>query len=118
EEPPPADDATPQAKSGPEPGPIPDPVNAHGHDDDAEFEIGAADHGHDGAVPFEVRAYQQKKVLCVEAQDQIRDAFRKTLSRMGYRALIVGDAELAAERFRESPVDVVIFDIDGLGPTA
>jgi hypothetical protein len=37
---------------------------------------------------------------------------------MGYRVLIVGDAEVAAERFREDPVDAVVFDIDGLGPNA
>ena len=29
------------------------------------------------------------------------------------RALLVADAERAAERFRESPVDAVIFDTDG-----
>ena len=46
---------------------------------------------------------------------QIRDAFRKTLSGMGYRVLLVGDAELAAERFREAPTDAVVFDVDGLG---
>ena len=34
---------------------------------------------------------------------------------MGYRALLVGDAERAAERFRESPADAVIFDADGQG---
>ncbi len=34
---------------------------------------------------------------------------------MGYRALLVGDAERAAERYRESPVDAVIFDADGQG---
>ena len=34
---------------------------------------------------------------------------------MGYRPLLVGDAERAAERFRESPVDAVIFDADGQG---
>ena len=54
-----------------------------------------------------------KSVLCVEAQAEIQDAFRKTLSGMGYRVLLVSDAEVAAERFRESPVDAVIFDTDG-----
>jgi CheY-like chemotaxis protein len=88
------------------------------HDADGEFELGGADHGNEGDVGFEMPAFQQKRVLCVEAQDQIRDAFRKTLSRMGYRVLIVGDAEVAAERFREDPVDAVVFDIDGLGPNA
>ena len=40
---------------------------------------------------------------------------RKTLTGMGYRALLVADAERAAERYRESPVDAVIFDTDGQG---
>ena len=52
-------------------------------------------------------------VLCVEAQDEIQDVLRKTLTRMGYRALVVRDAENAAERYRESPPDAVIFDADG-----
>jgi DNA-binding response OmpR family regulator len=34
---------------------------------------------------------------------------------MGYRVLLVGDAERAAERYREHPTDAVIFDADGLG---
>jgi tRNA A-37 threonylcarbamoyl transferase component Bud32/CheY-like chemotaxis protein len=54
-----------------------------------------------------------KSILCVEAQTEIKDAFRKTLSNMGYRVMLVSDAEVAAERFRESPVDAVIFDNDG-----
>ena len=61
------------------------------------------------------KAVPQQSVLCVEAQDEIQDALRKTLTRMGYRALLVGDAERAAERYRESPVDAVIFDADGQG---
>ena len=32
--------------------------------------------------------------------------------------LLVGDAERAAERYREAPTDAVIFDVDGLGPEA
>ena len=32
---------------------------------------------------------------------------------MGYRALLVRDAEIAAERYREAPTDAVIFDADG-----
>ncbi len=57
-------------------------------------------------------------VLCVEAQDEIQDVLRKTLTRMGYRPLVVRDAERAAERYRESPVDAVIFDADGQGAEA
>ena len=37
---------------------------------------------------------------------------------MGYRVLLVGDAERAAERYREAPTDAVIFDTDGHGPEA
>ncbi len=59
-----------------------------------------------------------KNVLCVESQSEIQEAFRKTLSKMGYRVLLVGDPELAAERYREQPPDAVIFDADGLGETA
>jgi tRNA A-37 threonylcarbamoyl transferase component Bud32 len=55
-------------------------------------------------------------ILCVEAQDEIQDVLRKTMTRMGYRALVVRDAENAAERYRESPTDAVIFDADGQGP--
>jgi hypothetical protein len=64
------------------------------------------------------KAVPQKTVMCVEAQDEIQDVLRKTLTRMGYRALLVGDAERAAERYREAPVDAVIFDADGQGPEA
>jgi tRNA A-37 threonylcarbamoyl transferase component Bud32/CheY-like chemotaxis protein len=62
---------------------------------------------------FEVKALASKSVLCVEAQPEIQDALRKSLTSWGYRALLVADAERAAERFRESPVDAVIFDTDG-----
>ena len=65
--------------------------------------------------PFEVKAVVAKTVLCVEAQAEIQDALRKGLTSWGYRALLVSDAETAAERFRESPVDAVIFDTDGQG---
>ncbi len=54
-----------------------------------------------------------KSILCVEAQTEIQDAFRKTLGAMGYKVLLVSDAEVGAERFREAPVDAVIFDTDG-----
>jgi CheY-like chemotaxis protein len=48
----------------------------------------------------------------------IQEAFRKAFSGMGYRVLLVRDAERAAERFREAPPDVVVFDADGLGADA
>ncbi len=58
----------------------------------------------------------QTTILCVEAQEEIQEAFRKSLSKMGYRILLVSDAEVAAERYREDPPDLVVFDVDGLGP--
>jgi CheY-like chemotaxis protein len=66
----------------------------------------------------EVKTVCAKTVLCVEAQADIQDALRKNLSRMGYRVLLVADAERAAERYREAPTDAVIFDADGLGSDA
>ncbi|HEY2156846.1 MAG TPA: hypothetical protein VGH33_14540, partial [Isosphaeraceae bacterium] len=58
----------------------------------------------------------EKTVLCVEAQEEIQEAFRKSLGKMGYRILLVSNAEVAAERYREDMPDAVVFDIDGLGP--
>jgi serine/threonine protein kinase len=66
----------------------------------------------------EVKAISAKTILCVESQADIQDALRKNLSRVGYRVLLMGDAERAAERYREAPTDAVIFDLDGLGPEA
>lgn len=72
--------------------------------DEGEFEIAAA---------VETPGI---RVLCVESQEPIRDAFRRTLAKMGYRVWLVSSAELAAERYKEEPPDVVVFDADGLGP--
>jgi tRNA A-37 threonylcarbamoyl transferase component Bud32 len=60
------------------------------------------------------RAEGRKSLLCVESREDVRNAFRKSLSRMGYRVILMGDPEIAAERFRESLPDAVIFDCDGL----
>jgi eukaryotic-like serine/threonine-protein kinase len=68
------------------------------------------------AAPPPAKAVPQRSILCVEAQDEIQDILRKSLTKMGYRPLLVGDSERAAERFRESPVDAVIFDADGQEP--
>lgn len=80
------------------------------HHDDSAHEDGEME-----LLEHEVKAHHAKQVLCVEAQAEIQDAFRKTLSRMGYRAILVGDAERGADRYREAPTDAVIFDADGLG---
>jgi tRNA A-37 threonylcarbamoyl transferase component Bud32 len=70
------------------------------------------------AAPFvpRPRPEGQRTVLCVESQEEIQEAFRKSLSKMGYRVLLVSNAEVAAERYREEHPDAVIFDVDGLGP--
>jgi tRNA A-37 threonylcarbamoyl transferase component Bud32 len=70
---------------------------------------------HEELEQFEVKAVVAKSVLCVESQAEIQDALRKSLTSWGYRALLVADAERAAERFREAPVDAVVFDTDGQG---
>src|SRR5262249_49393609 len=67
------------------------------------------------AGPPSAKAAPLRTILCVEAQDEIQDVLRKTLTKMGYRALVVRDAENAAVRYRESPTDAVIFDADGQG---
>ena len=67
---------------------------------------------------LEIKALNLRTILCVEAQDEIQDALKKNLPRMGYRVLLVSDAERAAERYRETPTDAVLFDVDGLGPEA
>jgi serine/threonine protein kinase len=50
---------------------------------------------------FVKRQSLTKTVLCVEAQDAIQEALKKTLSKMGYRVILVRDPERAAERYRE-----------------
>lgn len=67
---------------------------------------------------FEVKAFTHKRLLCVEVQEEVQEAFRRILSKMGYRVLLVTDSERAVERYRESPTDGVLFDADGLGPHA
>ncbi len=91
------------------PAPVPEIASV---DADAHEEQGK----HESLQSFEVKAVTVKSVLCVESQPEIQDALRKSISSWGYRALLVSDAERAAERYRESPVDAVIFDTDGQGP--
>jgi serine/threonine protein kinase len=102
------DDAEPifAAPKGPE-SPAVAPQEDEKHEDD-----GPPD---DVLESFEVKALVPRSILCVESQNEIQDALRKSLTAWGYRALLVADAELAAERFREAPVDAVIFDTDGQG---
>ncbi len=89
------------------------------HDDepeDEEFVIGSIPEPEPEPIKFEVPAIIPKKLLCVEVQEEVQTAFRKTLTKMGYRVLLLSDPERAAERYRESLPDAVLFDADGLGP--
>ena len=72
--------------------------------------------GSDQASANAPKSDNKKQLLCVEAQTEIQDAFKKSLTKIGFRVILVGNADVAAERFRESPPDAVIFDADGLGP--
>lgn len=76
----------------------------------------AAPHEEDAFVPggFETAAYHQKEVYCVEVQEPIQNAFRKSLSELGFKVILVRDPERAVERYEESPPDLLIFDADGL----
>jgi serine/threonine protein kinase len=69
-------------------------------------------------APVEVKLTPSRTILCVETQSEIQDHLRKTLSQMGFRVLLVTDAERGAERFAEAPVDAVLVDTDGLGTEA
>ena len=82
-----------------------------------DSELGAHEEIFDYSA-FEAAPVELKNVLCVEVQSEIQEAFRKALSRMGCRMLLVSDAERAAERYRESPTDAVVYDADGLGAEA
>lgn len=68
-------------------------------------------------APFETPAFRPPSILFVEGNSEVQEAFRKTFSKLGYRVLLVGDAERAAERFREQPPEAVVFDADGQGET-
>jgi CheY-like chemotaxis protein len=84
-------------------------------DTPAAGEEGEKDHP---AAATATKRAPSKTILCLETQTEIQDALRKTLSHMGYRVLLVTDAERAAERYREAPVNAVIVDTDGIGHDA
>jgi serine/threonine protein kinase len=63
---------------------------------------------------FESPVLGARRVLCVEIQEPIRDAFRKALSKMGYQIVLLREPERAVERYNEDPAGLVIFDLDGL----
>jgi eukaryotic-like serine/threonine-protein kinase len=102
--------STPPSRREAEPEPAEESIFAQPEEEAAEA---AEQPVGDELQAYEVKAVASKSVLCVESQAEIQDALRKSLSRMGYRVLLVSDAEVAAERFRESKVDAVVFDTDG-----
>lgn len=100
--------AVEKPKSKAAPAPKRKVVDADYDTDSEDFELQA----------FETKAHQGKSLLCVEVQPEIQEAFRKSLSKLGYRVWLVSDPERAAERYRESCPNAVIFDADGLGDEA
>ena len=59
-----------------------------------------------------------KNVLCVEAQDEIQEAFRKALDEDGLPGPPGRRRRARGRAYRETHPDAVIFDADGLGPEA
>lgn len=94
--------------AAPAPKPIPRVVDPDAEDDPEQFVAGL----------FEVPTVAAKKVLCVEVQEGIQDAFRKVLTKLGYRVMMLRDPDRAIERYQEEPAEFVIFDVDGLGQDA
>jgi tRNA A-37 threonylcarbamoyl transferase component Bud32/CheY-like chemotaxis protein len=84
----------------------------------ASLDSGPAEYDEEFPGLFDSEAAPRKKALCVEVQEPIQEAFRKTLSGLGYRVLLVRDAERAIERFVETPPDLLVYDCDGLGKAA
>ncbi|MEM9412507.1 MAG: serine/threonine-protein kinase [Planctomycetota bacterium] len=65
-----------------------------------------------------------KTVLLIESNIKIQDVLRSKLKELGYRVLIIGDAQRGVRRFEnldagdDKPADVVIFGSAGLGRMA
>ncbi len=62
-----------------------------------------------------------KTVMLIESSIKVQDALRQNLKELGYRTLIIGDAQRAIRRFEDldpaedRPADCVIFGCTGLG---
>jgi serine/threonine protein kinase len=104
--------------------PLPEPVEALLEPDSFESPL-FGDDDDDEPLPkesrpegFEIKAIRPKTLLCLEFQEEIRDAFRKMFSKMGYKVLLVNDPERAAERHQEALPDALVFDADGFGSNA
>ena len=65
-----------------------------------------------------------KTILVIESSIKMQDLLRSKLKELGYRVLIIGDAQRGMQRFmdlspgEEKPADVVVFGSSGLGRTA
>jgi len=86
-------------------------------DSEPEFDAEAAFMSR-GSEPEAPEAATPRDILCIEAQDSIRDALSKTLTGMGYRVECAGDAEGAARKIEAARPDALLYDADGLGPLA
>jgi tRNA A-37 threonylcarbamoyl transferase component Bud32 len=83
---------------------------------DGDGEMGP---GRNGTAVAEAEAVSASRdVLCVESQGEVQEAFRKALSKLGYRVSLAADPASAARQYREQPPGALIYDADGLGPNA
>ena len=88
-------------------------------DADAAFMARGTEPQAETAAPPPVQSQAPARdILCIEAQDSVREAFQKALTGMGYRVQLAGDAEGAARKIREARPDALLYDADGLGPMA
>jgi len=55
-----------------------------------------------------------KRIMVVETQAGIRDALQKALAKMGFEVSVFSAPEPAATEFSQAPVDIVLYDLDGL----
>lgn len=83
-----------------------------------KYAVGSVDDLFQAAFGYVPEPEGPKHLLCVEVQEPIQAAFRKVFAQMGYEVMLVRDAEVAAERYRETTPHAVVFDADGLGPEA
>ncbi len=53
-------------------------------------------------------------IMCLESDESSREAMRKSFPDLGFRTLVIGDAEHALQRFREVAPEILLYDADGL----
>ena len=63
---------------------------------------------------------KKQSIMVVESNQRLQDVFRDGFKRVGYRVLVIGDADRAVARFRQdhSVVDAVVFSAQELGESA